>query len=183
MVKAITDRRGRILGATIAAPQAGELIQPWCLAISRRLKISALASFVPPYPTLGEASKRAAGSYFTETLVRPAHARAGAVPGPAAGLVRGGMVSATMARPRIVIVGAGFGGLSAAHGLAGAPADVTVIDRRNYHLFQPLLYQVATAGLSPAQIASADPRHPAPRAQRERHPGQRLSASTRSGGP
>ena len=59
-----------------------------------------------------------------------------------------------MTRPRIVIVGAGFGGLSAAHGLAGAPADVTVIDRRNYHLFQPLLYQVATAGLSPAQIAS-----------------------------
>jgi len=59
-----------------------------------------------------------------------------------------------MARPRIVIVGAGFGGLSAAVGLAGADADVTVIDRRNYHLFQPLLYQVATAGLSPAQIAS-----------------------------
>ena len=59
-----------------------------------------------------------------------------------------------MARPRIVIVGAGFGGLSAAHGLGGAEADVTVIDRRNYHLFQPLLYQVATAGLSPAQIAS-----------------------------
>ena len=58
-----------------------------------------------------------------------------------------------MARPRIVIVGAGFGGLSAADGLAGAAADVTVIDRRNYHLFQPLLYQVATAGLSPAQIA------------------------------
>lgn len=59
-----------------------------------------------------------------------------------------------MARPRIVIVGGGFGGLNAAHGLAGAPADVTVIDGRNYHLFQPLLYQVATAGLSPAQIAS-----------------------------
>ena len=59
-----------------------------------------------------------------------------------------------MARPHIVIVGAGFGGLSAAHTLAGADADVTVIDRRNYHLFQPLLYQVATAGLSPAQIAS-----------------------------
>ena len=58
-----------------------------------------------------------------------------------------------MVRPRIVIVGAGFGGLSAAHGLAGADADVTVIDRRNHHLFQPLLYQVATAGLSPAQIA------------------------------
>jgi len=59
-----------------------------------------------------------------------------------------------MARPRIVIVGAGFGGLSAAHALAGADADVTVVDRRNHHLFQPLLYQVATAGLSPAQIAS-----------------------------
>jgi NADH dehydrogenase len=59
-----------------------------------------------------------------------------------------------MARPQIVIVGAGFGGLSAAVGLAGAEADVAVIDRRNYHLFQPLLYQVATAGLSPAQIAS-----------------------------
>ena len=59
-----------------------------------------------------------------------------------------------MARPRIVIVGAGFGGLSAAHALGGADADVTVIDRRNYHLVQPLLYQVATAGLSPAQIAS-----------------------------
>jgi NADH dehydrogenase FAD-containing subunit len=59
-----------------------------------------------------------------------------------------------MAGPHIVIVGAGFGGLAAAHGLAGAAADVTVIDRRNYHLFQPLLYQVATAGLSPAQIAS-----------------------------
>jgi pyruvate/2-oxoglutarate dehydrogenase complex dihydrolipoamide dehydrogenase (E3) component len=71
MVKAITDRRGRILGAAIVAPQAGELIQPWCLAISRRLKISALASFVPPYPTLGEASKRAAGSYFTERLFGP----------------------------------------------------------------------------------------------------------------
>ena len=71
MVKAITDRHGRILGAAIVAPQAGELIQPWCLALSKRLKISALASFVPPYPTLGEASKRAAGSYFTETLFGP----------------------------------------------------------------------------------------------------------------
>jgi NADH dehydrogenase len=59
-----------------------------------------------------------------------------------------------MTRSHIVIVGAGFGGLSAATRLAGADVDVTVIDRRNYHLFQPLLYQVATAGLSPAQIAS-----------------------------
>jgi NADH dehydrogenase len=52
-----------------------------------------------------------------------------------------------------VIVGAGFGGLMAARGLARAPVDVLVIDRHNYHLFQPLLYQVATAALSPADIA------------------------------
>ena len=63
-------------------------------------------------------------------------------------------VTGRPARPRVVIVGAGFGGLSAAIGLAGAPVDVTVIDRRNYHLFQPLLYQVATAGLAPSQIAT-----------------------------
>ena len=56
-------------------------------------------------------------------------------------------------RPRVVILGAGFGGLNAAIGLRKADVDVTVVDRRNYHLFQPLLYQVATAGLSPAQIA------------------------------
>src|SRR5687767_1558474 len=55
--------------------------------------------------------------------------------------------------PHVVIVGAGFGGLSAAKALAGAPFNVTVIDRDNYHLFQPLLYQVATAALSPADIA------------------------------
>jgi len=59
-----------------------------------------------------------------------------------------------MSNPRVVIVGAGFGGLSAAKALAGQPFDVTVIDQHNYHLFQPLLYQVATAGLSPADIAS-----------------------------
>src|SRR5919202_2525588 len=64
------------------------------------------------------------------------------------------VVPNTLQRPRIVIVGAGFGGLSAAKTLASAPVYVTVIDRRNYHLFQPLLYQVATAGLSPADIAS-----------------------------
>ena len=57
-------------------------------------------------------------------------------------------------RPRVVIVGAGFGGLSAAKALGRSAARVTVIDRRNYHLFQPLLYQVATAGLSPADIAA-----------------------------
>src|SRR5271154_4487175 len=54
---------------------------------------------------------------------------------------------------RVVIVGAGFGGLAAARRLANAPVEVTVVDRRNHHLFQPLLYQVATAGLSPGDIA------------------------------
>ena len=57
-------------------------------------------------------------------------------------------------RPRIVIVGAGFGGLSAAIALANSDFAVTLVDRHNYHLFQPLLYQVATAALSPADIAS-----------------------------
>ena len=56
--------------------------------------------------------------------------------------------------PRIVIVGAGFGGLNAAQALANAPAQITVIDRKNHHTFQPLLYQVATAGLSPGEIAA-----------------------------
>ncbi len=62
--------------------------------------------------------------------------------------------STTPSRPRIVIIGAGFGGLTAAMRLGAVAADVTVIDRRNYHLFQPLLYQVATAALSPADIAA-----------------------------
>ena len=56
-------------------------------------------------------------------------------------------------RPRVVIVGAGFGGVRCATGLKDEAVDVTLIDRNNYHLFQPLLYQVATAGLSPADIA------------------------------
>jgi NADH dehydrogenase len=57
-------------------------------------------------------------------------------------------------RPQVLIVGGGFGGLAAARALARAPVDVTLVDRRNHHLFQPLLYQVATAGLSPGDIAS-----------------------------
>src|SRR5438309_6655274 len=56
--------------------------------------------------------------------------------------------------PRVVIVGAGFGGLNAARALARAPVQVIVIDRKNHHTFQPLLYQVATGGLSPGEIAS-----------------------------
>ncbi len=57
-------------------------------------------------------------------------------------------------RPRVVVIGAGFAGLNAAKSLANAPVDVTVVDRKNHHTFQPLLYQVALAVLSPAEIAS-----------------------------
>ena len=60
----------------------------------------------------------------------------------------------SQAIPRVVIVGAGFGGLNAAKTLAKAPVQITVIDRKNFHTFQPLLYQVATAGLSPGEIAA-----------------------------
>ncbi len=56
-------------------------------------------------------------------------------------------------RQQVVVVGAGFGGLEAVRRLRDCPVDITVIDRRNYHLFQPLLYQVAAAALSPADIA------------------------------
>lgn len=56
-------------------------------------------------------------------------------------------------RPRVVIVGAGFGGIEAGKALARAPVDVTIVDRQNHHCFQPLLYQVATAALSPADVA------------------------------
>lgn len=57
-------------------------------------------------------------------------------------------------KPRVIIVGAGFGGLTAARRVARLPVQVTVIDRKNHHTFQPLLYQVATAGLSPGEIAT-----------------------------
>ena len=67
-VIAVVDGKGRILGASILAPQAGEMIQPWVLAISKKMKIGAMASYIAPYPTYGEASKRAAGAYFTPSL-------------------------------------------------------------------------------------------------------------------
>ncbi|KIC50133.1 NAD(P)/FAD-dependent oxidoreductase [Tateyamaria sp. ANG-S1] len=63
------------------------------------------------------------------------------------------MSQVTPSRPKVVIIGAGFGGLAAARALKNAPVDIQIIDRRNYHLFQPLLYQVATADLSPADVA------------------------------
>ena len=64
------------------------------------------------------------------------------------------MPTTTARRPRIVIIGCGFGGLAAARALRGAALDVTLVDRTNHHLFQPLLYQVATAGLSAPAIAA-----------------------------
>src|SRR5262245_1629408 len=60
----------------------------------------------------------------------------------------------TDARPHVVILGGGFGGLAAAQALARKPVRVTLVDRRNHHVFQPLLYQVATAGLSAPDIAA-----------------------------
>ena len=70
-VKAMVGPGGRVLGATIVGPHAGELIQPWVLAVSQKLRIGALAGMIAPYPTLGEVSKRAAGSYYTDTLFGP----------------------------------------------------------------------------------------------------------------
>lgn len=67
-VKAIVGKGGRILGATIVGERAGEMIQLWTLAIGQKLKIGAIANMIAPYPTFGEASKRAAGSYYTATL-------------------------------------------------------------------------------------------------------------------
>src|SRR5215213_6893584 len=57
-------------------------------------------------------------------------------------------------RPQVVVIGGGFGGLSVVQSLGSAPVDITIVDQRNHHLFQPLLYQVATAALSPADIAA-----------------------------
>jgi pyruvate/2-oxoglutarate dehydrogenase complex dihydrolipoamide dehydrogenase (E3) component len=71
MVKIVTRGNGRILGASILGAGAGDLILPWALAISQKLKISALANLIVPYPTRGETSKRAAGSYYTPTLFSP----------------------------------------------------------------------------------------------------------------
>jgi len=68
MVKVIIAKNGRILGASIVGLHAGELIQPWVLSISRKLKIGAMAGMIAPYPTLAEVNKRIAGSYYTPSL-------------------------------------------------------------------------------------------------------------------
>jgi pyruvate/2-oxoglutarate dehydrogenase complex dihydrolipoamide dehydrogenase (E3) component len=70
-VKIVARRDGRILGASILGAGAGDLILPWALAIAQKLKIGALANLVVPYPTRGEASKRAAGSFYTPALFSP----------------------------------------------------------------------------------------------------------------
>ncbi|MGO4686188.1 dihydrolipoyl dehydrogenase family protein [Hyphomicrobium sp. 2TAF46] len=70
-LKAVVSKRGRILGATIVGPHAGELLLPWTLAIAQGDKIGALAGLTVPYPTLSEITKRAAGSYFTPALFSP----------------------------------------------------------------------------------------------------------------
>jgi len=68
LVKVVTTPRGRVLGASIVGAHAGELIQPWVLALSQKLGVGAVARMIAPYPTLGEASKRAAGSFYTAKL-------------------------------------------------------------------------------------------------------------------
>jgi pyruvate/2-oxoglutarate dehydrogenase complex dihydrolipoamide dehydrogenase (E3) component len=71
LVKVVLQRNGRVLGASILGAAAGDLILPWALAISQKLKIGALANLIAPYPTRSEASKRAAGCYYTPTLFSP----------------------------------------------------------------------------------------------------------------
>jgi pyruvate/2-oxoglutarate dehydrogenase complex dihydrolipoamide dehydrogenase (E3) component len=70
-VKVVTNKRGRVLGATIAGEHAGELIQMWVLAISKGLKIGAMTGIVSPYPTLSEINKRAAIAYYLPSLTNP----------------------------------------------------------------------------------------------------------------
>ena len=68
MVKAVVRKNGRVLGCGIVGAHAGELIHTWVLAMSQKIKIGALAQMIAPYPTLGEVSKRAAGSFYTPQL-------------------------------------------------------------------------------------------------------------------
>ena len=71
MVKIVIHKNGRILGASILAPDAGEMILAWVLAISSKQKIGKMASLIAPYPTFGDASKQAAGRFFTDKLFSP----------------------------------------------------------------------------------------------------------------
>jgi pyruvate/2-oxoglutarate dehydrogenase complex dihydrolipoamide dehydrogenase (E3) component len=71
LIKIVLGGAGRVLGATIVAPRAGEMIGMWGLAIQQRLKIGAIAASLAPYPTMSEISRRAAGSFYTPTLFSP----------------------------------------------------------------------------------------------------------------
>lgn len=71
LVKVVTGKRGRVLGAGIAGAHAGELLQPWQIAVAKGFKMSDMAGMIAPYPTYSEVSKRAAGAYFTEALFSP----------------------------------------------------------------------------------------------------------------
>lgn len=67
-LKLVTDRKGRVLGCGIVGPHAGDLIQPWVLAVSQKMKVGPIATMIAPYPTLGEISKKAAGGFYTPKL-------------------------------------------------------------------------------------------------------------------
>jgi pyruvate/2-oxoglutarate dehydrogenase complex dihydrolipoamide dehydrogenase (E3) component len=71
LVKVIATAGGRVLGASVLGAQAGEVIQPWILAIARKIPLSAMAQMIAPYPTFGEANKLAAAGYFVEKLFNP----------------------------------------------------------------------------------------------------------------
>ena len=68
LIKVVTDKKGRVLGTSIAGARAGELLLPWVLAVDQKLKIGKMAGIIAPYPTLGEISKRVAGSYYIPSL-------------------------------------------------------------------------------------------------------------------
>jgi pyruvate/2-oxoglutarate dehydrogenase complex dihydrolipoamide dehydrogenase (E3) component len=71
LVKVLSRRNGRILGVSMTGHNAGEVIQPWVLALSRKLKMSAMTGYIAPYPTLGELNKRVAGQFYAPTVFGP----------------------------------------------------------------------------------------------------------------
>ena len=68
LIKVITKPKGQVLGVSVVGPHAGELLLVWSLVITHKLKISAVANLIAPYPTLSEVNKRVAGSFFTPML-------------------------------------------------------------------------------------------------------------------
>ena len=131
--------------ASAASAKAGsaERRTKQCMANLRRFY-----SPTQPGPSLGVAGLSTQRTLSVWEAEKAAHAHR------RHGQARVGEAEGTMTQAQVVIVGGGFGGLTAAKALARAPVRVTLVDRTNHHLFQPLLYQVASAGLSPADIAS-----------------------------